>query len=51
MVAGETEAGPMPMSLSWGLATACQVGSDMVNQMKNLKKKKKTLYSLHTMRL
>ncbi len=32
---GETEAGPMPMSLSWGLPTACQVGSAMVLQLKN----------------
>jgi hypothetical protein len=39
----------MPMSLSWGLPTAFQVGSDMVNQMKNFFKK--NLYSLHTMRL
>jgi hypothetical protein len=48
--AGETEAGPMPMSLSWGLPTACQVGSAVVLQMKNFLKNKK-LYNLHTMRL
>jgi hypothetical protein len=39
----ETEAGPMPTSLSWGLPTACQVVSDMVIQMKNFKKTKKKL--------
>jgi len=49
--AQETEAGPMPTSLSWGLPTACQVVSDMVIQMKNLKKKKKKKWkSLPTMK-
>jgi hypothetical protein len=43
LCAGETEAGPMPMSLSWGLPTARQVGSDMVNQMKKILKKEKNL--------
>jgi hypothetical protein len=37
----------MPMSLSCGLPTACQVGSDMVNQMKNFKKEKKLVHSSH----
>jgi hypothetical protein len=32
----------MPMSLSWGLPTACQVGSAVVLQMKNFYKKKTT---------
>jgi hypothetical protein len=37
----------MPMSLRWGVPTACQVGSAVVLQMKNFLKKKQLVESSH----